>query len=252
MMEVELRDVRKVFRTEADTDVTALAGIDMVVRPGEFVALLGPSGCGKSTLLRLVAGLAEPSTGAVLVGGEAVGPPGPDRTMIFQQPALLPWRTAAENIVFALKALGVPRKQWKDRARELLAVVGLEEFADSYPHEISGGMAQRVAIARALASHPSVLLADEPFGALDAISRDAMQAELLSYWAGYHATVLFVTHSAEEAVFLADRIYVLSTRPSRVVGSVEVGLPRLRDRTGAEFGRLVRQALQLLEEGSAG
>ncbi|WP_066891142.1 ABC transporter ATP-binding protein [Carbonactinospora thermoautotrophica] len=252
MRSVEVRGVTKRYWAEAGEAFDALGGVDLEAAAGEFLAILGPSGCGKTTLLRMIAGLEEPTTGEVRVGGRAVTGPGPDRSVVFQQPALLPWRTAAANVAFPLEVAGVPRQERRRRVAELLSLVGLEGFERAYPHELSGGMRQRVDLARALATRPDVLLADEPFGALDAITRNAMQEELLRVWRRDRTTVLFVTHSADEAVFLADRVAVLAPRPGRLVGVVTVDLPRPRDRTSAEFVALRREVLDLLKPGSRG
>lgn len=245
MRPVEVRGVAKRYWTEAGAALDALGGVDLEASAGDFLAILGPSGCGKTTLLRVVAGLEEPTAGDVRVGGRLVTGPGPDRSVVFQQPALLPWRTTAANIAFPLEVAGVARAERKRRVADLLGLVGLDGFERAYPHELSGGMRQRVDLARALATRPEVLLADEPFGALDAITRNAMQDELLRVWQRDRTTVLFVTHSADEAVFLADRVAVLAPRPGRLMGVVTVDLPRPRDRTSAAFGALHREVLDL-------
>ncbi|MFE7773408.1 ABC transporter ATP-binding protein [Streptomyces sp. NPDC057445] len=195
---------------------TALDGIDLSIAAGEFVVVVGPSGCGKSTLLDLLAGLTAPSSGRILLDGEPVTGPGTDRGIVFQQYALLPWRTAQGNVEFGLEATGVPRRERAERARAHLELVGLSGFEDRHPHELSGGMRQRVAIARSLAYDPDVLLMDEPFAALDAQTRESLQDELLQIWQRTGKTIVFITHGIEEAVYLGQRVAVLTSRPGRV------------------------------------
>ncbi|WP_326687360.1 ABC transporter ATP-binding protein [Streptomyces sp. NBC_01795] len=213
---------------------TALEDIDLDIAEGEFSVLVGPSGCGKSTLLDLLGGLTPPTSGRILLNGEPVTGPGRDRGTVFQQYALLPWRTARGNVEFGLEATGVPRGERAERAREFLSLVGLEGFAERHPHELSGGMKQRVAIARSLAYDPDVLLMDEPFGALDAQTRESLQDELLRVWERTGKTVVFITHSIDEAVLLGQRVTVLTSRPGRVKESVSVGLGA---RTGTDDPR---------------
>jgi NitT/TauT family transport system ATP-binding protein len=203
---------------------TALDGIDLEVGTGEFLVLVGPSGCGKTTLLDLVGGLTRPTRGRLLLDGDPITGPGLDRGVVFQQYALFPWRTALGNVEFGLEAKRVPRRERRARAREFLALVDLEGFADRYPHELSGGMRQRVAIARSLAYDPEVLLMDEPFAALDAQTREALQAELRRIWEQTGKTIVFITHGIEEAVFLGQRVAVMSARPGTIRTIVEVGL----------------------------
>jgi len=234
------------------TGLTALAGIDLDLAAGEFVAIVGPSGCGKSTLLDLLAGLTEPDTGQILLDGTPVRGPGRDRGIVFQQYALLPWRTAQGNVEFGLEAVGVRRADRARRAREYLELVGLAEFADRHPHELSGGMKQRVAIARSLAYDPDVLLMDEPFAALDAQTRESLQDELLRIWRRTGKTVLFITHGIDEAVYLGQRVAVLTSRPSRVKSVVHVDLPH-RDqvddiRSTPEFARYRHEIWELLRD----
>jgi len=200
----------------------ALDGVDLHVDPGEFVAIVGASGCGKSTLLRVVAGLEEPSAGAVDIDGDAILGPGPDRGMVFQSYTLFPWRTVAENVAFGLECSSMPRKQRKARVEELLGIVGLAAYAKSLPNELSGGMRQRVAIARALAPSPDILLLDEPFGALDAQTRRSMQEFLHTVWRRTESTILFVTHDIDEALYLGQRVYVLASHPGRVRTVIDV------------------------------
>ena len=235
MTAIRLEGLGKTFPVRGGDTFTALDGVDLEVADGEFLVVVGPSGCGKSTLLDLISGLTKPTAGRVLLDGAPVTGPGLDRTIVFQQYALLPWRTALRNVEFALEArprldrLG--RRARAEQAREHLALVGLSGFEDRYPHELSGGMRQRVAIARALASDPKVLLMDEPFAALDAQTRDGLQEELLRIWRRTGTTVVFITHSIDEAVFLGQRVAVMTSRPGRVKEVVDV---RLGDRTAQD------------------
>ena len=208
--------------------VEALRGIDIACDEGEFVCLLGLSGCGKSTLLQMIAGLEPPTAGQIVVAGRELNGPSPATSIVFQDHGLFPWMTVLANVEFNLKARGVDRASRRTRANEMLDLTGLAGFAARYPHELSGGMRQRVGIARALTTRPRALLMDEPFGALDAQTRGHLQAELLSIWAAQRTTVLFVTHSIDEAVFLADRILVFTPRPGRLSADVAVDLPRPR------------------------
>ncbi|MCT2281284.1 ABC transporter ATP-binding protein [Micromonospora chalcea] len=218
--------VRKVFpgRRGGGGAVTALDDLTLGVRPGEFLVVVGPSGCGKSTLLDLLGGLATPTAGQVLVDGRPVTGPGLDRGIVFQQYALLPWRTAAGNVAFGLEAKGLPRAERADRVAYHLDLVGLTGFADRYPHELSGGMKQRVAIARSLAYDPDVLLMDEPFAALDAQTRDSLQDELVRIWQATGKTVVFITHGIDEAVHLGQRVAVMTSRPGRIKQVIDIEL----------------------------
>jgi len=218
---IRFENISKVF-TARGTTVTALRDINLDVRVGEFLVIVGPSGCGKSTLLDLLGGLAQPSGGRILVDGRPVTGPGLDRGVVFQQYALLPWRTALGNVQFGLEAKHVPRRERAGRAREYLNLVGLSGFHDRYPHELSGGMKQRVAIARSLAFDPDVLLMDEPFAALDAQTREGLQDELLRIWEQTGKTIVFITHGIEEAVYLGQRVAVLTSRPGRIKEVVDV------------------------------
>ena len=211
-------------------EVVALSRVDLAVEPGEFMVLVGPSGCGKSTLLDLLSGLAEPSSGTILVDGRAIAGPGPDRGIVFQQYALFPWRTALGNVEFGLEAIGLPRAQRAERARHFLALVGLSDFERRYPHQLSGGMKQRVAIARSLSYDPDILLMDEPFAALDAQTREILQDELLRIWEQTTKTILFITHGIDEAVYLGQRVAVMSARPGRILDIIDIPLgPRRGD-----------------------
>jgi NitT/TauT family transport system ATP-binding protein len=195
---------------------------------GQFVSVLGPSGCGKSTLLRLVSGLLFPSAGSIALSGEPVRGPRPDVGIVFQQPTLLPWKSVFDNVMMPIRALGRDVAAHKPRAEALIALVGLEGFRSAYPHELSGGMQQRVAVARGLINDPTLLLMDEPFAALDAMTRESMMIELQRIWVETHKSVLFITHSIPEAVFLSDRIIVMSARPGHVIRDLDVDLPRPR------------------------
>ncbi|HEY0419724.1 MAG TPA: ABC transporter ATP-binding protein [Acetobacteraceae bacterium] len=208
--------------------VQALAPVDLQVEDGAFIAIVGPSGCGKSTLMRLVSGLLPVSEGEIRAGGATVRQPVTELGIVFQQPVLLEWRTALENVLFQVEMRGLGAAAYRDRAMDLLDQVGLRDFAGAHPHQLSGGMRQRVAIARALVHDPGLLLMDEPFGALDALTREQMRVDLEALWTRRRMTVLFVTHSVDEAVLLADRVVVMSPRPGKVDRIIDVELPRPR------------------------
>lgn len=218
----------KAFATRSGEKIIALSDIDLSIDKGKFVTLVGPSGCGKSTLLRMIGGLIEKSTGSVSISGEEVKGPTSGIGMVFQAPVLLPWRTVFENVTIASDIGRFDRAAIADRARHYLSMVGLSGFENKYPSELSGGMQQRVGITRALVHDPKVLLMDEPFSALDAMTRDRLQVELQALWMSSEKTVIFVTHSIQEAVFLADRVIVLAPRPGRVVDDIAIDLPRPR------------------------
>jgi NitT/TauT family transport system ATP-binding protein len=243
---LEIRDVTKFFDSEGKS-VEALHNVSLYIERSEFVCLLGPSGCGKTTLLRLVAGLDNPSKGGVFLDGKLIERPGPERGMVFQEYSLFPWRTVLDNVAFSLELRGAPRESRYERARSYLKMVGLERFEGSYPHELSGGMKQRVAIARALVNDPKALLMDEPFGALDAQTRNAIQSELLRIWEDKQKTVLFVTHSVDEAVYLSDKIVLMSARPGAIVHIYDNDLPRPRKRTSPEVNRIRDRILEDLQ-----
>jgi NitT/TauT family transport system ATP-binding protein len=232
---ISLRSVTKQFTSRPakelahERTVTALDNVTLEIAAGEFVCVVGHSGSGKTTLLDLIAGLSRPTSGEVLVDGSPVQGPGPDRAVVFQQYALFPWRTAHSNIEFGLQAQGAGRRERQTRAKEYLDMVGLAGFGDRYPHELSGGMRQRVAIARGLAAEPDVLLMDEPFGALDAQTREQLQDELLRIWARTGKTIVFITHSIEEAVYLGRRVIVLASRPGRIKADLDIQLPQDAD-----------------------
>ncbi|MDU9376460.1 Nitrate import ATP-binding protein NrtD [Methanocorpusculaceae archaeon Sp1] len=244
---VRVNHATKKFETRKGM-VTALEDVNLEIHDGEFVCLLGPSGCGKTTLLRMISGLDIPTSGEITIDGKVVNGPSPKMTMVFQEYSLYPWRTVAENVGFGLEMTGVPAEQRKLEVEKQLKLVGLEAFADSYPYELSGGMRQRAAVARALATDPAVMLMDEPFGALDAQTRNKMQRELLNIWQATKKTILFVTHSVDEAVYLADRIVILTPRPGRVHEIDTISLSRPRDRTSVEFAQYRKKVLHMIEE----
>ena len=231
---LSIKNLNKTYHTEEGDEVVALSDINLDVADKEFVCFIGPSGCGKTTLLRITAGLEKPDTGTLTVNNEPITGPGPDRGMVFQEYSLFPWRTVLKNITFSLELKKIPKREREKIARDFLELVGLSKFADSYPHELSGGMKQRVAIARALVNDPDVLLMDEPFGAVDAQTRNRLQHELLNIWEKKKKTVLFITHSVDEAVFLADKVVVFTARPGRVKEVISIDLPRPRERTSFE------------------
>jgi len=239
---LELRNVTKRFG-----DLQALHNVSLRVERGEFAAIVGPSGCGKSTALRMFAGLERADGGEVTFEGHAVTGPGPDRMLLFQDHALYPWRTVAENVGFGLELSGVAPAERRERVTEILGRVGLRDFAHYFAHQLSGGMRQRASIARALVMDPQVLLLDEPYGALDAMTRLTMQNELLKLWEGSGKTVLLITHDIDEALYLADRVYVMSDRPGRILREIQLELPRPRRRGDAAFGRLREEVLGALE-----
>jgi NitT/TauT family transport system ATP-binding protein len=248
--DITLNGISKIFTTRRG-DVHALDDVSLSIHRKEFVCLLGPSGCGKSTILTLIAGLAKPSAGSVTVDGRSVEAARRNHRigLVFQDAVLLPWRTASENVSLPLEVLKIPRQERDNRIKAALALVGLTGFERRFPHELSGGMRQRLGIARALSFDPQVLLMDEPFGALDAITRDNMSIELLRIWEHRQKTVVFVTHSISEAVYLSDRVVVMTPRPGRIAGIVENLLPRprpLRIRDSSEFIALSRQLRDLL------
>uniref|UniRef100_A0AAU2JVP1 ABC-type quaternary amine transporter n=1 Tax=Streptomyces sp. NBC_00049 TaxID=2903617 RepID=A0AAU2JVP1_9ACTN len=249
MTKIVFEGVHKTFG-----EFTALDGIDLEIASGEFLVVVGPSGCGKSTLLDLLGGLSKPTQGRILLDGKAVTGPGLDRGIVFQQYALLPWRTAQGNVEFGLEATGVPRRQRAARAKEFLDLVGLTGFEDRHPHQLSGGMRQRVAIARSLAYDPDVLLMDEPFAALDAQTRESLQDELRRIWQSTGKTIVFITHGIEEAVYLGQRVAVMTSRPGRIKEVVPVsfadsdGLLGEALRSSPEFARYRHEIWNLLHD----
>ncbi|HEY8482575.1 MAG TPA: ABC transporter ATP-binding protein [Spirillospora sp.] len=251
-VKISVSGVGKTFPARGGGVFTALHDVNLDVAEGEFLVVVGPSGCGKSTLLDLIGGLARPTTGRVLIDGAEVTGPALDRGIVFQQYALLPWRTALRNVEFGLEAKGLGRRERTEAARHHLDLVGLSAFADHYPHELSGGMKQRVAIARSLAYDPDVLLMDEPFAALDAQTRDTLQDELLRIWSRTGKTIVFITHGIDEAVYLGGRVAVLTARPGRVKEIVDIDLgPRDEDadlRSSPEFAEHRHRVWSLLRD----
>jgi NitT/TauT family transport system ATP-binding protein len=244
---ITIRGVNKVFTT-AGGPLVALQDINLEIPPGQFTCLLGPSGCGKSTLLNAVAGFALPSSGSIVANGRAVTGPGPERGMVFQEYALFPWMTVEQNIGFGLEIKGMPAPQIRARVADLLTMLSLSDFRQRFPKDLSGGMRQRVAIARVLALDSPIMLMDEPFGALDALTRRNLQDELLRIWAELKKTIIFVTHSIEEAIYLADRIVVMTYRPGTVKRDMVVELARPRDPAAPQFNALKRELGQLVME----
>ncbi|WP_292423269.1 ABC transporter ATP-binding protein [Methanoregula sp.] len=249
-MTLIINDVSRVFTSEKGETIEALSHISFEVKDEEFICILGPSGCGKTTVLRIIAGLESASAGSVSVDGVPVTSPSPKMAMIFQEYSLYPWRTVEENVALGLELKGMKKPNRMAVAKKYLDLVGLIGFEHSYPYELSGGMRQRVAVARALAIDPSILLMDEPFGALDAQTRNRMQHELLRIWEKTKKTILFVTHSVDEAVFLADRIVVLTQRPGSIKEIVTIPSVRPRERTSDEFGQIRRHLLDMIKEES--
>lgn len=244
---IKIEHLTKVFDSDGKS-VSAIKDLNLVIDEGEFVSLLGPSGCGKTTILRMIAGLELPTEGIIYERGKEVEGPGPDRGMVFQEFALFPWRTVIKNIEFGLEIKGVPKEERRRIAMQYIDLVNLEGFEDAHPNELSGGMKQRVGIARALANEPDVLLMDEPFGSLDAQTRNIMQMELLRIWEKTSKTVIFVTHSVDEALYLADRVIVLTARPASVKKEFKIDMSRPRDRAGEEFAKIRHEILGEVEE----
>ena len=243
---IRIDNIGKTYvRNEKTTE--AIHNITLDIRKGELVSFIGPSGCGKTTLLKMIAGLLEPTTGAVYIGDKQCTEPGADRGFVFQDFALLPWRSVRKNVEIGLQIAHVPKEERKARVDEYLKIVGLEKFADSKINELSGGMKQRVGIARALVVKPDVILMDEPFGALDAQTRNIMQAELIGILKNTNQTIIFITHSVDEAVYLSDRIVVLTKRPTTVNEIIDVPWERPRDRASPEFNDLKKRILAYLE-----
>lgn len=247
---VEFENVEKVYRSKRG-DVTALHGINTHIGDAEFLSVLGPSGCGKSTLLRCLAGLEKPTGGDIRVAGKTVSGPPDNLGVVFQRDILLEWRTVIQNVLLPVEAQRLRVQEWRERAMKLLDLLGLKNFENRYPHELSGGMRQRVSICRALLMNPNLLLMDEPFGALDAMTRDELNLELQRVWMEDAKTVFFVTHSIAEAVFLGDRVIVMSPSPGRILRTIKIDLPRPRDlsiRETPEFGAYTREICSLFQE----
>ncbi len=251
MLKLETRGLSKTFVKATGGQVEALRDISLQIQEGEFVCIVGASGCGKTTFLRILDGLIDQTAGEIALDGHQVTRPGPDRGFVFQSDSLFPWRTVLDNVVFGLEVQGKPRKQSVERAMENIKLVGLGGFERNYPHELSGGMRQRGAIARALATDPAVLLMDEPFAALDAQTREIMQQELLRIWNRDRKTVIFITHQIDEAIYLADRVFVFTVRPGRVKTVIPVPFQRPRHldiKRTPEFIGYVDQVWKLIEE----
>ena len=242
---LSIKDVNKVFQVGTER-VEALHHVNLDVNKGEFVCLIGASGCGKSTLLRIIAGFEQPTSGDVRVYDAPITGPGSDRGMVFQDYALFPWMTVRQNIAFGPRQKNLPEKQIRETTSAYLDMVGLTKFADRYPYQLSGGMKQRVAIARVLANEAHILLMDEPFGALDALTREQLQDELLEIWARTHVTILFVTHSVEEATLLSDRVVVMTAGPGRIESDNRLSLARPRDVSAADFNAVRRNLTERL------
>ncbi|MEM2727256.1 MAG: ABC transporter ATP-binding protein [Archaeoglobaceae archaeon] len=243
---LQIKNIRKWFNSQ-EKELMVIDGVSFDVREGEFISILGPSGCGKTTLLRVIAGLEKQDEGEILLRGKSITGPGQDRSMVFQDYALFPWRTVLGNVLFGLEIRKIPKVEALEKAKKFIKLVGLEGFENSYPHELSGGMRQRVAIARALVCEPEILLMDEPLSALDAQTRNVMQSELVRIWQETRKTIIYVTHNIEEAVYLADRIAVLSRRPAKLLDLVEVELERPRNRFSKEFIDLRARIFNLIQ-----
>ncbi len=241
-------DLEKRYQSRSGDTLQALGPVSIDVAAGEFLVVVGPSGCGKTTLLHLIAGFLEPTAGRILVGDEAISRPGIDRAVVFQAYALFPWLSVVENVEFGLRKKNPSARARREIAHSYLRLVGLQDFADKGIDELSGGMKQRVAIARAFAVEPAILLMDEPFGALDALTRRLLQRELLRIWQEQKRTVVFITHSVTEALFLADRILLMSCRPGRIKGEWRIDVPRPRDVTSGTLVALEREIYSLLDE----
>lgn len=245
--QISIVNLSKSYRTD-DSETVAIQDFTLDIKKGELISIIGPSGCGKTTVLRMIAGLMPPTSGKILIDGRECTGPGPDRGMVFQDFALFPWRSVIQNVEFSLEVAGVPKEERRQRAERYLDAVGLLEFKDHRIHELSGGMKQRVGIARALVNKPDVVLMDEPFGALDAQTRNIMQVELLKVLAKTDQTIIFVTHSVDEAVFLSDRIVILTKRPAKIKEALEIQWPHPRDRASADFTYLRKRILKQLEK----
>lgn len=246
---IAIKNVSHLFVGHDDCINWALRNVNLELERGRFTCILGPSGCGKTTLLHLLAGFLEPFAGKVAVDGKPVRGPGPERGVVFQEYALFAWMTVRQNIEFGLRVAGVPAAERKSRATELLELIGMPASGDRYPHELSGGMRQRVAVARALAPRPALLLMDEPFAAVDAMTRATLQSELLRLWRELNLSIVFITHNIDEAVYLADEIIVMSAHPGSIRSSHAIDLPHPRDRGSAEFAAWYARIYEALHEG---
>ena len=248
MGDLVIRNLTRRFVRDDGEVLTAIEKIDLTIRQKEFICVLGPSGCGKTTFLRMIAGLDQATSGEIILDGEQIQGPNSKVGIVFQEYSLFPWRNVIDNVAFGLEMQGIGREERYRIAHQYLDLVGLSQFSQSYPSELSGGMKQRVAVARALALDPVVLLMDEPFGALDAQTRNLLQKELLEIWQKTKKTIIFVTHSVDEAVFLGDRLVVLTSRPGRICEIIPIDLIRPRDRTSTGFAQVRRQILDLIAQ----
>ncbi len=245
---IQINSVNKIFSSD-EREVVALESINLNVAHGEFICLLGPSGCGKSTLLNAIAGFSMPTSGNILIEGQPVLSPGPDRGMVFQEYALFPWMTVEKNVAFGLEIKKLPKAKIQEKVNGLLRMLNLHDFRDRYPKDLSGGMRQRVAIARVLALDSPIMLMDEPFGALDSLTRRNLQDELLRIWTEFKKTIIFVTHSIEESIYLADRIVVMTYRPGTIKKDIRISMPHPRDPSSVEFNDLKKElSLLVMEE----
>lgn len=242
---ITVQNVSRIFEDKSKQEIIALNNVDLEIEPGEFISLIGPSGCGKSTLLRLITGLDQPSTGNITLDDEVIKAPHSSRGLVFQDPTLFPWKTVQENVETGLQARGVLKTE-REHVPQYIELVGLKGFEKAYPHQLSGGMAQRVALARALINRPKVLLLDEPLGALDAFTRMKMQDEILRLWKERGTTMIFVTHDIDEAVYLSDKVVVMTPRPAKIKEVITVNLPRPRQRNSVEFFELRSRILETL------
>jgi len=245
---IKIENVEKTFKSQEGFEVRAIEKVDMDIDRNEFICIVGPSGCGKSTLLRIIAGLEGTSAGEVHYCDKKITGPSREIGMVFQNYSLLPWRTVIDNIGLGLEFAGKPKEEREAISRHFIDMIGMTEFEKAFPYELSGGMQQRVAIARALANDPDVLLMDEPFGALDAYTRILLQRELLKIWERNKKTILFVTHSVDEAVYLSDRIVVMTSKPGKIKEIIDVDIERPRDRANPKYGELTAKLLNMLEE----
>ena len=246
--DIEIKNLKKIFISDGDKETHAVDDFSLNIKKGELITLLGPSGSGKTTILRMIAGLTEPTSGSVNIGGVEVKEPGPDRGMVFQDFALFPWRSVRRNVEFGLEIMKIPKEERIERVNKALELVGLTNFADAKINELSGGMKQRVGIARAIITNPDVLLMDEPFGALDAQTRNIMQGALLKILDHTDQTIVFITHSVDEAVFLSDRIVILTKRPASIKEIIDIPWSHPRDRASPEFTALRKRILEELEK----
>ncbi|HWQ70959.1 MAG TPA: ABC transporter ATP-binding protein [Desulfitobacteriaceae bacterium] len=242
---IEVKDVRRVFNDPGNNEVVALQNVNLEIKKGEFVSLVGPSGCGKSTLLRLIAGLDAPTSGELFLDGDPISGPNYERGLVFQDPTLFPWLRVKANVASGLVARKIYREK-KHEVQDYIKLVGLEGFENSFPHQLSGGMAQRVALARALVNHPKLMLLDEPLGALDAFTRMQMQDELLRIWQERNTTMVLVTHDIDEAIYMSDRIIIMTPRPGKIAEIIDIGINRPRRRNDPELFRIRSRILEML------